>query len=78
MSGVSKSAIKRTEHWSKLKMQIVLPEKMNSIDKSGLKNKKLKYGNIYTFQELVTTELADAFPGKEAIKVYAVGTRITK
>jgi hypothetical protein len=51
---------------------------MNSIDKSGLKNKKLEHGNIYTFQELVTTELADAFPGKEAIKVFAVGSRITK
>ena len=51
---------------------------MNAIDQSGLKKKQTGYDNIYTFQELVTNELADSFPGQEAVKVYAVGPRITK
>lgn len=51
---------------------------MNAIDQSGLKRKNSDYENIYTFQELVTAELADSFPGQEAVKQYAIGSRITK
>ena len=101
MSSKSKNsaAVKKTEHWSKLKMKvtikdfilkncfcelnkiflkIILPEKMNSIDQTGIRQCKSGYDKVYTFQELVKKELAESFPGKDAIQIYAVGPRTTE